>query len=236
MTFRELLTWCENDLMGVGNLELYPIQTAMNQVYRDVYTRVLCDEAILSESFTWATSDGADKDVSGSLTRYRKQPFSVSDSSQTERWQRVPYIEILDRREESNSYSYEGRFVYATYGDYLCILAAPSSDLTVTVKHFQRPPDLSSMTDEPMLPEDFHDILVYGTMARIYAYIRSLGETRLERNQMGPDEARVTVEYEKRKKRLESAINDNRGEKIFIEPDPLASALMNSQRRRLRNR
>lgn len=233
MTLAEIVDQVYHRCRAIDGIDQLPIRESVNIWYRWIHRQLMIQEALVSDSFTWATTDTADKDVSTVLTNWRGKPQWVTSADEDYEWARRSILEVRRRRtgDDPDNY-YSGHFVYAVRGDYLMIVEAPDSALTVTVVHYQYPPELDDLTDEPLLPTDFHDMLASAAVAETWGYARTMAGRAFEANVAQAEQTKAEQEFHDAWKSLVVHVRKEMGVKHEMKPGPLFKAAADQIARR----
>lgn len=235
MTLSEIVAQVYHRCRAIDGLEQLPIRETANIWYRWIHRQLMIQEALVSDTFTWATTDGTDKDVSSVLTNWRGKPQWVTSANETNEWVRRPILDVRRRRTGDDPDAYfAGNFVYAVRGDYLMLVEAPDADLTVTVVHYQYPAELDDLTDEPLLPTDFHDMLASAAVADAWGYATTVSGRAFEASIAQKEQEKAEKEFHEAYKALVVHVRKEMGVKHRMKLAPLFQAAADQLSRRRR--
>lgn len=238
MTVGQIITAVTDQCTGISGVESFAIQNWIDRAHKVIHDRLLLAEALNStaETFTWATADGATKDVGTSaLTRWRAEPYWVSGTSETGvPWTRVRLLDMRNRQIGGAARPYiDGGFAYAVQGNYMLIAEAPGSDVTVSVIHYQYPADLDDYTDSPVLPNGFDEMLVKAGERDVWNYAALMEPGATSKRELKNRAAEAAIEYERLYKKLVAHVSMESGAVSRMEPGPIArGAAMQEMKRR----
>jgi hypothetical protein len=209
---------------GIEGLHSSLVLKWIDQGHKYLHQWLDIPDALASESFTWATTDGNEKTITSDLTRFQGKPHWVSDASSTNRWKQRSVLEMRERQTTGDLY-YDGSMTFGVVGTTKMIIgAAPTEDLTVTVIHYQQPADLDDMTDTPVLPAQFHRILIDWGESRVYNYAEMMASDATTKRAMQTKYADAMARFQATYRKLVVAINKDQDVNQGMEPGPEAVA------------
>lgn len=161
MTTGEIVATVYDRLSEVDGCEMFDIMSRVDFAHKTLHQHLRFKESIVTDDFTWATSDGTTKDITASTTRWSGRPIRIWEgSSAADRWVSFPLLDVLDWQVDGDVSTVGTGRIYAIQGTSLVLVAAPTSDITVNIRHYPYPADLNDDTDTPTIPVDYHNILV----------------------------------------------------------------------------
>ena len=211
---------------------------AVRDVYRMVHTKFRFPETLTSETFTWGTSDGTSIDASDELTGWRGKVQRLVGSSSDWAWAERPFVEIIARRDGNvQDELFEGRRAFGVQGANLIIVAALGSDTTMTIDHYKRPEDLGDTSgddEEPLMSEDYHEMLRYGAISKIFQIANANSPTKWQRITPSSLETTAASTFSTLWEQLIIAEQALEMVKFVGAPTPHMQGLLNMQSRRRR--
>ena len=224
MNVGEIATNVVDRMQGVDALDQFDIVEYIDKAHATLHRELHIPEAlnITAETFTWATTDGTSKDVNSELTGWRGRPHWITEGDDpSARWVRLPLLDLRTRQLSSSSdYIGTGRY-YAVQGDYLLLVAAPSSDIEVSVIHYQEPDPLIDDADEPTLDDGFHGILIEAAERDAWFSVATMETSPTMRNTFLTRASEAQGRYMRTYNKLVAEIHKQDGVRYDFIPGPI---------------